>query len=150
MITKSIPFAGRYRSATFNAGPQRLFAGRNGVVAGGTVTTAGGIATIQPLTWVQEGLFVSSDSALSAPVPSGLVAPYFIAVTSSSSVQSPTEVITPTFVQRPQDAASPTALVASWDGSEWHALPKVSFDEIIKLVQTQNIETNNSRKPLDP
>lgn len=142
MITKSIQFAGAYRSSTFNDGPQNKFAGRNGVVDGGAVTTSGSIVTIQPLTWIQQGLFVTSDLSLSATLPAGLTAPYYVAVTSSNSMFNPGEVVTPTFVKRPLDVSAGTVLVAEWDGQEWRALPKIQIDELITSAQDRAVQAD--------
>lgn len=162
-ISKSIAFAAPLRSSTFNAGPQSKFAGRNAVVVGGSVTTSLGIATIQPLTWIQEGLFVTADTPLSATIPAGLVAPYFIAVTTSSPVFVPGEVVTPTFVKRPQDMSTGTVLVAEWDGIEWRQLPHVQFDQqivadelaavkrdMIGIATGFNVEIDGSDLVVDP
>lgn len=139
MITKSIPYAGRYSSSTFNAGPQKSFAGRNGVVQGGAVTTSGGIATIQPLTWIQRGLFASSDTSLTVTVPLTLTAPYYIVVTTSTPVFNPAEVVTPTFAKRPQDVGANSVLVAEWDGQEWRPLPHVQLGGLIGASQNESV-----------
>jgi hypothetical protein len=137
MISKSLRFAAPFRSSTFNS-DKALAQGLNGVVSGGKVSTSGGIVTIQPLTFVQQGRFNTSPDALSAALPSSLVAPYFVAVTSSSPVQTSSEVITPTFVKRPQDVSAGTVLVAQWDGQEWRSLEKLQLAEILDAIRVRS------------
>ena len=131
-ITKYVAASAPYNHQTFDAA-QGLIAGANGVLTGGAVTTAGSVVTVAPITWIQEGLIVESDSSLTASLPSNLVAPYFVAVTVSDALQdNPT--VTPTFVQRPQDVDAGTVLVAEWDGQEWRQLPYLQLTEINEAV----------------
>lgn len=134
--SKSIAFAAPYRSSTFNDN-QSLLTGLNGVVTGGSVTTSGSVATIQPLSFVQNGLLTTCSGSLSATIPAGLTAPYSIAVTVSSSVENLAEVITPTFVKRPRDVSANTVIVADYDGAEWVARPKVQIREQILASQVR-------------
>lgn len=133
-IRKHVKYRGRYASSTFNK-VQQLLAGVNGVLNGGETSTSGPTVTIQPLTFIQNGLIVDSDGTLTATLPGSLQAPYFVAVTSSSSVENLAEIITPTFVKRPQDADANTVLVAEWDGQEWRPLPKLQLEEIVVAEQ---------------
>jgi hypothetical protein len=128
-VRKYVKFAAPYSSKTFNKVNQ-LLGGVNGVVTGGEVSTSGSTVTVQPMTFVQNGLFVDVDAALTATLPSYITAPYFVAVTVSSGIENLSEVITPTFVKRPQDVSENTVLVAQWDGQEWRALPKLQLEEI--------------------
>jgi len=138
VITKSTRFAAPYTSATFNH-TQSLVTGVSGVVSGMSVTTSGGIVTVQPGTFVQNGLYVQSDLPFSATLPTSITAPYFVAVTTSSSVQSASEVITPTFVKRPEDVSADTVLVAEWDGQEWRPLPQIQIEDLIQATQKQAV-----------
>lgn len=135
---KAIKFAAPYRSSTFNDAHSLMY-GLNGVVSGGKVTTSGIIATIQPLTFLQNGLLVTIDTTSSATIPTGLTAPYSIAVSVSSSVENLAEVITPVFVKRPQDVSANTVIVADWDGFEWVSRPKVQISELIKADQIRSL-----------
>lgn len=128
-VRKYVKYAAPYSSSTFNKVNQ-LLGGVNGVVSGGDVSTSGPTVTIEPMTFVQNGLFVDVDAALTATLPASLLAPYYIAVTVSSGIENLAEVITPTFVKRPQDVSANTVLVAEWDGQEWRALPKLQLEEI--------------------
>lgn len=139
MIKKSLPFAGRFASQTF-VDNQNELVGQNGVISGGAVTTSAGVVTIQPLSFIQNGEITSSDQPLSTTVPSSLVAPYFVALSISSNVQNPADVLTPTFVKRPEDASANTVLIAEWDGTEWRSLPKLEVGEVLKAIRSQNIE----------
>lgn len=125
MITKSVQQQAPYSSGTFNAN-NNFLVGANGVLAGGMTTTSGSTVTVQPLTWIQNGLIVNSSTALTVTLPPSITAPYFVAVTTSSAIENPSEVVTPTFVKRPEDVSAGTVLVAEWDGAEWRNLPYLS------------------------
>lgn len=139
-VHKHIKFAAPYRSQTFNA-LDNLLIGRNGVVSGGEVSTSGIVATIQPLVFVQNGLLVEAKNALTAGIPASISAPYFIAVTVSSSVENVSETITPTFVKRPQDVSANTVLVAHWDGEEWIPTPRLQINEVIKQIASNVVSS---------
>lgn len=138
MIKKSVQAKAPYNHDTFNINNNYLI-GLSGMLGGGRVTTSGATVTVQPLTWVQNGLIVSSDSALSVSLPVNLTPPYFLAVTSSSPIENPLEVITPTFVKRPEDISAGTVLVAEWDGQEWRPLPPLSTAGINQAVKDANV-----------
>lgn len=125
---KHVRFAAPYRSKTFNDTNAFIF-GRNGVVSGGEVTTSGPTVTIQPIVFVQNGLLIDVDIPLSTNTPADLTAPYFAAVSVSSSIENLSETITPTFIKRPQDITPTTTLVAEWDGTQWIPLPKLQLFE---------------------
>lgn len=132
---KYVRFGAPYRSKTFND-THDFMVGANGVLNGGEVTTSGMTVTIQPVTFIQQGLIVSVDVPLSTSLPlSGLEAPYYVAVSVSSSVENLAETITPVFIKRPQEAAENVCLIAEWDGQEWRSLPKLQAEEIIKDEQ---------------
>ena len=139
---KYMGFAAPYRSKTFNDKENLVF-GQSGVVSGGAVTQSGLVATIAaPFTFIQKGLIVTiPDVSLSLTVPSALAAPYFIAVSVSSSIQNTAEVITPILIKRPQDMNANVVLVAEWDGVEWRNLPKLQIAERVAAVNNQNLFT---------
>lgn len=137
---KTVQSSAPYNHDTFNT-LTNYIVGQNGVISGGAVTTAGSLVTIQPLTWVQNGLIVSvPDITLTATLPSFLTAPYYVAVTTSTAIENPSEIITPTFVKRPEDVSTGTVLVAEWDGNEWRQLP---YLDISGVVQSQNSNAVN-------
>lgn len=137
-IYKSVPAKAPYNHQTFNNN-NNLLVGGNGVLAGGLVTTSGSAVTIQPLSWIQNGLIVTSDQPLTGTLPPSFSGTYFIAVTSSSDLQNTAEVITPTFVKRPEDVSAGTVLVAEWDGQEWRQLPLLSSEGIVQGLKTKTI-----------
>ena len=101
------------------------------VFCAAVVPTSGSTVTIQPLTWIQNGLIVDSDQPLSVTLSGVLQPPYFVAVTSSSEIENLAEVITPTFVKRPEDVSSGVVLVAEFDGTEWRPLPQMDLGQIL-------------------
>lgn len=135
---KSIRFAAPYRSSTFNEAHD-TFVGANGVLSGGLVTTSGTIVTVQPLSFVQNGQFVTTDYTMSATLPLNITAPYSIAVSSPNTTETLSEVLTPTFVKRPQDVGANTVVVADWDGDEWIQRPKLQVAELIKAAQDRAV-----------
>lgn len=136
---KSIAFAAPYTSTTFNA-EEALNVGQNGVMTGMAVSTSGSVVTIQPGSFVQNGLIVTASISLSASLPATLVAPYSVVVTTSSSIQNTGEVITPTFVQRPEDVSPNSVIVADWDGYEWISRPKLQITELVQAAQARAVE----------
>jgi hypothetical protein len=138
-ITKSIRFAAPYTSGTFN-NEELLNIGRNGVVTGCSVSTSGTVVTVQPGSFIQQGLIVSFSVPLSTVLPSNLVAPYSVVVTTSSSVQNPAEVITPTFAQRPEDLSLNSVVLADWDGQEWVARQHLQINDILLAAQNKDVE----------
>jgi hypothetical protein len=137
--TKSIKFAAPYTSSTFNA-EEALTVGQNGVLTGCSVSTSAGVVSIQPGSFIQNGLIVSVDIPLTVTLPVTLVAPYSVVVTTSSSVENTGEVITPTFAQRPEDISTNSVVVADWDGLEWIARPKLQITELIKASQNGSVK----------
>lgn len=137
--TKSFRFAAPYRSSTFNSAQAQVF-GTNGVITGGAVTTSGGVVTVQPLTFVQNGMFVTTDYSMSVSEPEDLVAPYSVAISVSSSVENTSETLTPVFVKRPLDVSTNTVVIADWDGTEWIARPKLQVKELIAEDQSRAIK----------
>jgi hypothetical protein len=140
-IYKSVQADAPYSSGTFNANNDQLV-GASGVLSGGLVTTASGIVTVAPITWIQNGLIVTSDQPLTVALPGSITAPYFVAVTTSSPIENPAEVITPTFVKRPEDVSAGTVLVAQWDGQEWRPLPLLSPGPSVGVTQMQTVAQN--------
>lgn len=137
---KYVKFAAPYASTTFNTNNDLLVGAENGVLSGGQVTSSGGIVTIQPITFIQQGLIVTiPDVALSAAMPTNMYAPYFVVVSVSSSVENVSEVITPTFIKRPQDLTPSMTLVAEYDGFEWRNLPYLSPAGIVQQDHDQNV-----------
>lgn len=149
-VKKHIKFAAPYRSATFNDRSD-LVMGLNGVLSGGETSDSGGIATIQPVIFVQNGLIVEIDTSTNATIPAGLTAPYYIAIAVSSSVEVLSEVITPTFVKSPEDITSDTVLIAKFDGQEWTQEPKVSIFEVIEEIErrTDELKLNGISRGLE-
>lgn len=133
-VKKYIRFAAPYKSQTFND-KDGLITGRSGVLSGGLVTTTGNspnkVVTIQPLAFIQNGLIVRAESSLSTGLSDNLVAPYFVAVSTSSSIED-NQVITPTFIKSPLDMSADAVLVAEWDGQEWRQLPFLSVAGILE------------------
>lgn len=138
-ITKYVAASAPYNHQTFDDA-QGFIAGANGVLTGGEVTTSASLVTVQPLSWIQEGLIVNSDGVLTATLPTNILVPYFLAVTTSSPIDILDEVITPTFVQRPEDVDSATVLVAEWDGQEWRQLPYLQLTEINEAAATAAVK----------
>jgi hypothetical protein len=136
--SKAIKYAAPYRSATFNDAQSKLV-GANGVITGGKVTTSGIIASVQPLTFIQNGLMTTTDYVMSATIPTGLVAPYSIAVTVTNSVEVLSQILVPTFVKRPLDVSSNTVIIADWDGNEWIARPKLQIEERVLSEQNRSV-----------
>lgn len=134
-VRKYVKYAAPYRSKTFNDTHSKM-TGVNGVLTGGAVSSSGPTVTIQPITFVQNGGIVEVDAALTGTVPASITAPYFVAVTVSTMIENLSEVITPTFVKRPQDVSANTVLVAEYDGFEWRAMPKLQLDELRLADQT--------------
>lgn len=125
---------------TFNTNNDLLVGAENGVLSGGGVTSSGGIVTIQPITFIQQGLIITiPDVALSAPMPTNMYAPFFVVVSTSSSIENVSEVITPTFIKRPQDLVPTMTIVAEYDGVEWRNLPYLSPAGIVQQDQNQNV-----------
>lgn len=137
---KFIRFAAPYRSKTFND-KDSILVGKNGVMSGGEVTQSGLVVTVAPISFIQDGLIVKTEVALSASVPTGLQAPYFIAVSVSTAIENLAEVITPVFVKRPQDVNSQVVLIAEYDGVEWRQLPRLQTKTRIKELETQTVRT---------
>lgn len=136
---KFVRFGAPYRSKTFND-THNFMVGANGVLNGGEVTTSGPVVTIQPVTFVQQGLIVDVNTPISITLPlSGLEAPYYIAVSVSTSVENLAEAITPVFIKRPSEAAENVCLIAEWDGQEWRNLPKLQAEQIIKDEQKRSV-----------
>lgn len=138
-IRKSLKFAAPYTSATFN-NEANLQVGRNGIVTGCAVSTSGSVVTIQPGSFIQQGLTVTFDAALSAVLPTNLTAPYSVVVTTSSSVENAAEVITPTFAQRPEDLSANSVVIADWDGQEWIARPHVQMNDVLSALENQEVQ----------
>ena len=137
--TKSIAFAAPYTSQTFNDA-QAINIGTNGVMTGMSVTTSGSVATIQPGSFVQNGLVVTVTQPISATVPATLVAPYSIVVTTSSSVENLGEIITPTFAQRPEDLSANSVVVADWDGNEWVQRAYLQVAQVVADIATHAVD----------
>ena len=131
MPAKYVRFAAPYRSKTFND-KDALLIGRNGLMSGGEVSETGGIVTVQRAVVVQNGQIVDTQVSLSATLPTGLIAPYFVAISISTPIEIPGEIITPIFVKRPADINSQVVLIGEWDGTEWRSLPKLQIEERIK------------------
>jgi len=141
-ISKSIAYAAPYSSSTFNT-KASYETGANGVVTGMQVSTSGSAVTVQPGIFLQNGIHVPVSNILSATLSGALTAPYFLAVTTTQlAVQLPNEVITPTFVKRPQDVSANTVLVAKWDGQEWHALPALQLNAVSEFAELQAAAQN--------
>jgi hypothetical protein len=138
-VTKFVKFAAPYRSKTFNDKDNLIF-GRNGVINGGEITQSLSSITIAPMTIVQSGLIVDISSALTANMPA-MDAPYFVAVSISTSIENLAEVITPTFIKRPEDVNDQVVLVAEYDGTEWRDLPRLQIDERIKEAAELNVRS---------
>lgn len=139
-VTKSVRFAAPYRSKTFND-KDALLVGRNGVMRGCVVTESGGITSVGPGTIIQNGLMTDIPMTLSVTTPPNLSAPYFIAISISSPIQVPGEVITPIFVKRPQDINPQVTLVAEFDGGEWRPLPRLQIQERIRELEEQTVRS---------
>jgi len=142
--SKLMRFGAPYRSKTFNDKENIVF-GSNGVISGGEVTQSGMVVTIAaPFTFIQNGLLVTiPDVSLSLTLAAGLVAPYFVAVNVSSSIENLSEVLTPVIVKRPQDVTANVVLVAEYDGIEWRNLPKLQIKERVDAVSNQNVFTGS-------
>lgn len=137
-VRKYVRFAAPHRSKTYND-KDHFLVGKNGVISGGEVTQSGMLVTIQPLVLIQNGQVVDINVALSATAPSSIQPPYFIAVSISSPIENIGEVITPVFVNRPQDINSQVTLIAEYDGSEWISLPKLQVSEQITADQERSV-----------
>jgi len=137
-VRKYVKYAAPYRSKTFNDTHNKL-AGANGVITGGKVSSSGPTVTIQPVTFIQNGGIVDVDAALSGTVPGSMTAPYFVALTVSTMMENLAEVITPTFVKRPQDVSANTVLVAEYDGLEWRQLPRLQLNELKLADQARDV-----------
>lgn len=139
--TKFVKSSAPYNHDTFNSVSQYLV-GMSGVLQGGLTTTSGTTVTVQPLSWIQNGLIVNVDIPLTATLPVYLTPPYYVAVTSSSPIEMLTEIITPTFVKRPEDISAGTVLVAAWDGTEWRQLPYLDISAQIAARAQDAINEN--------
>jgi hypothetical protein len=109
-------------------------------VTGGAVSTVGFVAYVQPISFIQNGLVVTTDYVASSAIPASLTAPYSIGFSVSSAVENLSEVLTPIFVKRPQDVSANTVLVADWDGSEWISRPKLQIKEQIAADQLRAVK----------
>jgi hypothetical protein len=138
--TKTLAFASSYTSNELNEVPD-LLVGQNGVITGGAVSLVSNVLSIQPLTFIQNGLMVTTDYVATADIPSSMAAPYSVVMYTSSSVESESEVITPTFINRPEDLSSNVVIVADWDGVEWIPRPQLQIAELIADAQTAALDT---------
>ncbi len=136
---KSIQFAAPYNSKTFKRA-QEILVGANGVISGGKVSSQNGVVTVQPLMFAQAGLFVTTDYVMTVVIPGSLSAPYSLAVSTPSSIESPNEVLVPTFVKRPQDVSAETVIIADWDGTEWLHRPHLQIAELVHEHQKGQID----------
>lgn len=137
-VNKFVKFAAPYTSKTFNETHRRMM-GANGVLSGGKITVSGGIATIQPIKIVQQGGITDITNSLSAVMPTQMEAPYFMALSVSTMVENVSEVITPTFVKRPEDITDTMVLISQWDGDEWIPLPHLGSSDIVSEVADARI-----------
>src|SRR5277367_1223556 len=115
MITKHLEFRDQYDSATLNGKDNYLWQ-ENGVIQGGQVTLSGLTATIQPLIWLQNGLVVQEDTAATVALTSEILSrPHFLCVTTASNVESNTEVLGTTIIEKPEDFNINVVPIAEWD-----------------------------------
>lgn len=139
MATKKYAkLAAPYTSATLNTISSHIV-GINGVLEGGAITMVGSTITIAPLTFIQNGLIVANDQPIVADLPGSIQPPYYIAVTTLSSVESLSELLTPIFVKRPADVSQSTVLIAEWDGTEIRPLPKVSIGSLLESGKNEGL-----------
>ena len=135
---KSISYAAPFNSKTFNRAQNTLI-GLNGVVSGGKVTTEGSQVLIQPLIFVQNGLFVTTDYVMAATLPINAPPTFSIAVTTPTSVENQAEQLVPFFVLRTQDISSDTVVIADWDGDEWIERPKLQIAELVSADRERSV-----------
>lgn len=136
-VNKANGFRAPYRSTSF----QEMFAElirRNGLLAlDGTISEAASVVTVPPIAFVQNGLLVSDDANRDVNVPSGLIEPFFLTV--SSVTPSNVDNLSYQFAQSPADVSSNEVIVAEKSEGVWRPLPFLSIDGIIKELEGQNI-----------
>lgn len=132
-VTKYNGFRAPYKSETFQAQAASIV-NKNGVITmDGVVSESGGVVTVPPFTFIQNGLIVKKDNVFQSPV-SSLAAPYYLTVSAATSANI--DDLSFQFAKSPEDIASNEAIIAEYDGSEWRMLPFLSIEGVYEDVKS--------------
>jgi len=139
-VKKANGFRAPYRSDTFQDIVDAQMQRKGLLSMDGAVTEGGGTVTVPPFAFVQNGLLVNKDVSTAILLPSNIVAPYFLTVTSTNPQD--TDNLSFQFAKSPQDVTSTEVIVAEFDGNEWREQPFLSIDALIKGREQQNVDSD--------
>ena len=126
-VTKKNGYNAPYRSATFQRQAEALTQ-RNGVIAmDGVVSESGGLVTVPPFEFIQQGLLVK-DTVQRQIASSSMAAPFFLTVSAATSAE--VDDLTLQYAKSPADVAETEVIIAEYDGDEWRMMPFVSIDGV--------------------
>lgn len=139
-VIKTNGFKAPYRSSTLQAQAAAQI-NRNGLLAlSAPVTTASTNAVVPPFAFVQAGLLIQVTDQRTIAIPSGIVAPYYLAVHATTATA--VDDLVWSFIKSPRDVTT-QAVVAYYDGEEWHSATMVSVDGLLLDKQADRVDTGD-------
>ena len=142
-IIKTNGFAAPYRSLTLR-NSKRFSTGRSGLLEiFGPIVESGGIVTVPPVRFVQQGLLVENEDPRDVIIPPTLQEPYYLTVRSPSVVLSSDLIYG--FAKSPTDISESVVIVGEKANGQWRPYYDIDIDAIVKREEKDRLDLGLAR-----